>query len=237
MPSYVGSVVWVTLYMVRLVLRFFVCLFFLWWARLSKVGNPVWWRLGLCFLFVCCLDEVSYSGCYRWLGDDGSCIQVVSSVWVLTIWYSLGLVWRRQWYPTPVLLPGKSHGRRSLVCSCPWFAKTQTGLGNLIFTFHFHALEMKWQPTPVFFPGESQGRGTCWAAVDGAHRVRHDWSELAAAAAAATLYMWLSSIALLPQLPAFPPQALPTTVSSLTSPQLFSPRSRAALAMRLLHSP
>ena len=24
-------------------------------------------------------------------------------------------LWRRQWYPTPVLLPGKSHGRRSLV--------------------------------------------------------------------------------------------------------------------------
>ena len=27
---------------------------------------------------------------------------------------------RRQWHPTPVLLPGKSHGRRSLVGSSPW---------------------------------------------------------------------------------------------------------------------
>ena len=28
------------------------------------------------------------------------------------------LVWRRQWHPTPVHLPGKSHGQRSLVgCS------------------------------------------------------------------------------------------------------------------------
>ena len=27
---------------------------------------------------------------------------------------------RRQWQPTPVLLPGKSHGRRSLVGCCPW---------------------------------------------------------------------------------------------------------------------
>ena len=27
---------------------------------------------------------------------------------------------RRQWHPTPVLLPGKSHGRRSLVCCSPW---------------------------------------------------------------------------------------------------------------------
>ena len=27
---------------------------------------------------------------------------------------------RRQWHPTPVLLPGKSHGRRSLVSCSPW---------------------------------------------------------------------------------------------------------------------
>ena len=28
--------------------------------------------------------------------------------------------WRRQWHPTPVLLPGKSHWRRSLVGCSPW---------------------------------------------------------------------------------------------------------------------
>ena len=28
--------------------------------------------------------------------------------------------WRRQWQPTPVLLPRKSHGRRSLVGCSPW---------------------------------------------------------------------------------------------------------------------
>ena len=27
---------------------------------------------------------------------------------------------RRRWHPTPVLLPGKSHGQRSLVGWCPW---------------------------------------------------------------------------------------------------------------------
>ena len=38
----------------------------------------------------------------------------------------LSFVWlyiffrRRPWYPTPVLLPGKSHGRRSLVGCSPW---------------------------------------------------------------------------------------------------------------------
>ena len=30
------------------------------------------------------------------------------------------LLRRRQWHPTPVLLPGKSHGRRSLVGCSPW---------------------------------------------------------------------------------------------------------------------
>ena len=28
--------------------------------------------------------------------------------------------WRRQWHPTPALLPGKSHGRRSLMGRSPW---------------------------------------------------------------------------------------------------------------------
>ena len=30
------------------------------------------------------------------------------------------LIWRRKWQPTPVLLPGKSHGQRSLVGCSPW---------------------------------------------------------------------------------------------------------------------
>ena len=62
-------------------------------------------------------------------------------------------LWRRQWHPTPVLLPGKSHGQRSRVgCSPCW----TTSLS--LFTFmHWRR---KWQPTPVSLPGESQGRGS-----------------------------------------------------------------------------
>ena len=33
---------------------------------------------------------------------------------------SIAHAWKRQWQPTPVLLPGKSHGRRSLVGCSPW---------------------------------------------------------------------------------------------------------------------
>ena len=31
--------------------------------------------------------------------------------------------WRRQWNPTPILLPGKSHGQRSLVGYSSWGCK------------------------------------------------------------------------------------------------------------------
>ena len=38
----------------------------------------------------------------------------------LFIYTPVLLYWRRQWYPTPVLLPGKSHGWRSLVGCSSW---------------------------------------------------------------------------------------------------------------------
>ena len=42
----------------------------------------------------------------------------------------------------------------------------------------------KWQPTPVFLPGESQGQRSLGGLLSmGSHRVRHDWSDLAAAVA------------------------------------------------------
>ena len=69
--------------------------------------------------------------------------------------------WRRQWQPTPVLLPGKSHGRRSLVGCSPWCCYESGTTEQLHFHFSlftFLHCRRKWQPTPVFLPGESQGR-------------------------------------------------------------------------------
>ena len=42
--------------------------------------------------------------------------------------------WRRQWHRTPVLLPGKSHGWRSLVGCSPWGRKESDTTEQL----HFH---------------------------------------------------------------------------------------------------
>ena len=43
---------------------------------------------------------------------------VISHLFAFMSWYPWS--WRRQWHPTPVLLPGKSLGRRSLVGCSPW---------------------------------------------------------------------------------------------------------------------
>ena len=69
------------------------------------------------------------------------------------------LIWRRrQWHPTPVLLPGKSHGWRSLVGCSPWSRWGSDMTERLHFHFSpftFMHWRRKWQPTPVFLPGES----------------------------------------------------------------------------------
>ena len=91
---------------------------------------------------------------------------------------------RRQWHPTLVLLPRKSHGRRNLVGCSPWGRRVRHDWATSLWLFTFMHWRRKWQPTPVFLPRESQG----WGSLVGCHlwscRVGHDWSDLAAAAAA-----------------------------------------------------
>ena len=50
--------------------------------------------------------------------------------------------------------------------------------------FTFMHWRRKWQTTPMFFPGEFQGRGSLVGCRLWGCRVGHDWSDLAAAAAA-----------------------------------------------------
>ena len=48
---------------------------------------------------------------------------------IKTVWY-----WHKKWQPTPVLLPGKSHGWRSLVGYSPWGRKESNTTERLHFT-------------------------------------------------------------------------------------------------------
>ena len=46
------------------------------------------------------------------------------------------ILWRRKWQPTPVLLPGKSHGQRSVVGYSPRGHKESDTTERLHFHFH-----------------------------------------------------------------------------------------------------
>ena len=59
-----------------------------------------------------CLGLRSYWGCY-----------VYTVVPRKPIYAYIYCIWRRKWQPTPVLMPRKSHGRRSLVGYNPWGRK------------------------------------------------------------------------------------------------------------------
>ena len=61
--------------------------------------------------------------------------------------------WRRKWQPTPVLLPGKSHGWRNLVGYSPWGSKELDMTEQLHFLF-FSGARLKvseWAP-PTIIP-------------------------------------------------------------------------------------
>ena len=57
--------------------------------------------------------------------------------------------WGRKWQPTPVLLPGESHGRRSLVGYSPWCCKELDTTEWLHFHFQGHIIQ-KTRKNPEF---------------------------------------------------------------------------------------
>ena len=59
-----------------------------------------------------------------WMEEPGR-LQSMESLrvrhdWATSLSLSTFMHWRRKWQPTPVFLPGESHGRRSLVGCRPW---------------------------------------------------------------------------------------------------------------------
>ena len=72
-----------------------------------------------------------------WLRRESVCLQYGRpgfDPWVRKIH------WRKEWQPTPVLLPGESHGGRTLVGYSPWDRKESDMTERL----HFHFQQSSW---------------------------------------------------------------------------------------------
>ena len=76
--------------------------------------------------------------------------------------------WRRQWHPTPVLLPGKSYGRRSLVGCSPWDCEESDTTERLHFHFSLSCIgEGNGNPLQCSCLENPREGAAWWAAVYG----------------------------------------------------------------------
>ena len=83
---------------------------------------------------------------------------------------------RRQWHPTPVLLLGKSHGRRSLEGCSPWGRWESDTTERLHFHFSLSCIgEGNGNPLQCSYLENPRDGGAWWAAVYG---VAQSWTRL-----------------------------------------------------------
>ena len=97
------------------------------------------------------------------------------------LWLSNTLLWRRQWHPTPVLLPGKSHGRGSLV-GYSLRGREESDMTEWL-PFHFSLScigEGNGNPLQCSCLENPRDRGAWWAAVYGVaqSRTRLKWLSM-----------------------------------------------------------
>ena len=93
------------------------------------------------------------------------------------MWY-IQTIWRRQWHPTPVLLPGKSHGRRSLVGCSAWCREESDTTERLHFHFSLSCIgEGNGNPLQCSCLENPRDGGAWWAAIPGVaqSRTRLKW--------------------------------------------------------------
>ena len=92
---------------------------------------------------------------------------------------------RRQWHPTPVLLPGKFHGRRSLVGCSPWGRQESDRTELLHFHFSLSGIgEGNGNPLQSSCLENPRDGGAWWAAVYGVAQSRTRLKQLSSLAAA-----------------------------------------------------
>ena len=83
---------------------------------------------------------------------------------------------RRQWHPTPVLLSGKSHEWRSLICCSPWGREESDTTERIYFDFSLSCIaEGNGNPLQCSCLENPRDEGAWWAAVYG---VAQSWTQL-----------------------------------------------------------
>ena len=86
---------------------------------------------------------------------------------------------RRQWHPTPVLLPGKSHGRRSLVRCSSWGLEESDTTERLHFHFSLPCIgEGNDNPLQCSCLENPRDGGAWWATVYGVAQSRTQLKRL-----------------------------------------------------------
>ena len=84
--------------------------------------------------------------------------------------------WRRKWQPTLVLLPGKSHGQRSLIGYSPWGCKESDMTEQLHFHFSLSRIgEGNGNPLQCYCLENPRDGGAWWVAIYG---VIQGWKQL-----------------------------------------------------------
>ena len=115
-----------------------------------------------------------------------------NSCFILKSWESFkqgNMVWLVYliWHPTPVLLPGKSHGWRSLVGCSPWGREESDTTEQLHFEFSFSCIEEgNGNPLQCSCLENPRDARAWWAAIHGV--AQSDTTEATAAAAATLLW-------------------------------------------------
>ena len=137
--------------------------------------------------------------------NDSSCYLLKALMWVYVVfWFgnykrkenNYRKVRRRRWQPTPALLPGKSHGRRSLVGCSPWGLKESDMTERLHFHFSLSCIgEGNGNPPQCSCLGNPRDRGAWWAAVYGVAQTqaRLKWLSSSSSIGKWEMFYWFIS--------------------------------------------
>ena len=99
-----------------------------------------------------------------------------------------------KWHPTPVLLPGKSHGRRSLVGCSPWGCEELDTTERLHFHFSLSCIgEGNGNPLQCSCLENPRDRGAWWAVVYGVVQSQTRLKRLSSSSSSINAYSLLES--------------------------------------------